>query len=79
MNKIVYRFLLAGDKVMPEMHLRQPEFTYSACGSFTKNIERIKIFKETGDSICIYQSELDEAAFQHEMVSWNFEDLKKIC
>ena len=27
---------------MPEMHLRQPEFTCSACGPFTKNIERIK-------------------------------------
>ena len=39
MNKIVNKFLLAGDKFMPEMHLRQPGFTYSACGPFTKNKE----------------------------------------
>ena len=44
------KFLLAGDKFMPEMHLRQPQFTYSACGSFTKNKERIQKFKETGDT-----------------------------
>ena len=56
MNEIVSKFLLAGDKFMPEMHLRQPRFTYSARGSFTKNKERIKIFKETGDSIYIYQN-----------------------
>ena len=31
MNKIVNKFLLAGHKSMPEMHLRQPGFTYSAC------------------------------------------------
>ena len=49
MNKIMYKFLLAGDKFMPEMHLKQPRFTYSASGPFTKNKERKK-FKETGDS-----------------------------
>ena len=37
MNETVNRFLLAGDKLMPEMHLKQSEFTYSACGPFTKN------------------------------------------
>ena len=37
MNQIVNKFLLGGDKFMPEMHLRQPGFTYSACGPFTKN------------------------------------------
>ena len=42
MNKIVNKFLLAGDKFMPEMHLKQPEFDYSDCGTFTKNKERIK-------------------------------------
>ena len=47
MNKIVNKFLLAGDKFMPEMHLKQPGFTYSACGPFTKNKERIQKFKET--------------------------------
>ena len=51
MNKIGNKFLLAGDKLMSEMHLRQPGFTYSACGPFTKNKERIKNIKrqETGD------------------------------
>ena len=50
------KFLLAGDKFMPEMHLRQPGLTYSACGPFTKNKERIQKFKEIGDSRCIYQN-----------------------
>ena len=49
MKEIVNKFLLAGDNFMPEMHLRQPEFTYSACSPFTKNKERIKKFKETGN------------------------------
>ena len=47
MNKIVNIFLLEGDKFMPEIHLKQPAFTYSACGTFTKNKERIQKFKET--------------------------------
>ena len=46
--------LLAGDKFMPGMHLRQPGFTYNVLGPFTKNNERIKKFKETGDSIYIF-------------------------
>ena len=48
-SDIVNKILLAGDKIMPEMHLRQPRFTYSACGPFTKNKERIQKFIETGD------------------------------
>ena len=47
MNKIVYEFLLDGNMFMPELHLRQPGFTYSACQPFTKNHERIQQFKET--------------------------------
>ena len=47
MNKIVNKFLLAGDKLMPKMHLKQPGFTYSACGTSTKNKERIQKFKDT--------------------------------
>ena len=47
MNKIINKFFLTGDRFMPEMHLKQPEFTYSACGPFTKHKERIKKFKET--------------------------------
>ena len=42
MNEIINKFLLAGDKFMPEMHLRQLGFTYSPCGLFTKNKKRIK-------------------------------------
>ena len=59
---------------MPEMHLRQPEFTYSACGLFTKNKEIIR-FKETGDLRYIYQNELDKASFQHDMTYGDFKDL----
>ena len=54
MNEIANKFLLAGDKFMPEMHLRQPGFTYTACEPFTKNKGQIKNFKETGDSRYIY-------------------------
>ena len=49
------------------MHLRLPEFTYSACAAFTKNKERIQIFKETKDSKYIYQNVSDKACFQHDM------------
>ena len=61
MNKIVNKFLLAGDTFLPKMHLRQPEFTYSACGPFTKNKETNQKLKETGDSRYIYQDKLDKA------------------
>ena len=57
MNKILIMFLFAEDKFMPEMHLKQPRFTYSACGPFTKDKERIQKFKETGDANCIYRNE----------------------
>ena len=68
MNEIINKFLLARNNFMPEMHLKQPGFTYSACGPFTKNKERIiKTFKETGDSRYIYQNELDKACFQHDI------------
>ena len=67
MNKIVNTFLLAGDEFAPEIHLKRPWFTYSACGSFNKNKERIQKFKETGDTKYIYRNELDKACFQNEM------------
>ena len=66
MNKIVNNFLLAGDKFMPEMHVGQPEFTYSTSGPITENKERIQQFKERGDSRYIYQNERDKACFQHD-------------
>ena len=77
MNEIVNKFLLAGDKFMPEMHLRQLGFTYSACGLFTKNKERIQKFKGAGDSQYIYQNELDKACFQHCMADGDFKDLSR--
>ena len=66
MNNVINKFLLAGDKFMPEMHLRQPRFVYSACGPFTKHKERIKEFKRTGDTRYIYRNKLDKACFQHD-------------
>ena len=63
MNKIVNKLLLVGDNFMLEMHLKQPVFTYSACGPFTKNKERIQKFKETGGTSFIYKNKLDKACF----------------
>ena len=77
MNKIVNKFLLAGDKFMPEMHLKQPGFTYSACGPFTKSKERIEKFKETGYTCYIYKNELGKACFQHNMAYGGFKDLAR--
>ena len=77
MNKTVNKFLLAGDKFMPEMYLKQPGFTYSACGPFTKNKERIQNFKETGDTSYIYKDKLDKACFEHDMAYGDFKDLKR--
>ena len=68
---------MAGDQFMPEMHLRQPGFTYSACGPFTKHKERIQKFNQTGDSRYIYKNELDKACFQHDMTYGDFKDLAK--
>ena len=74
MSKIVNKFLLAGDKFMPEMHLKQP---YSASGPFRKNKERIQKFKETGYTKYFYKNELDKACFQHDMAYGDFTDLGK--
>ena len=62
---------------MPEMHLKQPRFTYNACGPFTKNEERIQKFKETGDIKYIYKNEPDKACFQHDMAYGDFKDLAR--
>ena len=77
MNEILNKFLLAGDKFMSEMHLKQPGFTYSVCRPFTKNKERIQQFKETGDTKHIYKNELDKAYFQHDMAYGDFKDLTR--
>ena len=75
MNKVINKFLLVGDKFMPEMHLRQPRFVYSACGPFTRHKERIKEFKCTGDTCYIYRNELDKACFQHDSAYADHKDL----
>ena len=87
MSDIINKFLLAGDKFMPVMHLRQPAvfnknkkqpgFTYSVCGPFPKNRRRIQKFIETGDTNYIYKNELDKTCFQNDMTYRNFKDLKK--
>ena len=56
---------------MPEINLRQPEFT-NHCGLFNKNKETTQKFKETGDSGHIYQNEVDKACFQHDIAYGNF-------
>ena len=75
MNNVINKFLLAGDKFMPEIHLRQPQFFYSACGPFTRHKERIKKFKQTGDTRYIYRNELDKACFQHDSVYAGHKDI----
>ena len=77
MNEIVNKFLLASDKCMPEIHLKHPGFTYSACGPFTKNKERIQKFKGTGETSYIYKNELDKACFKHDMTCGYFKDLSR--
>ena len=76
MNEIINK-LLAGYKFILEMHLRQPEFTHSACGPFTENKEKIKKFKETADSRHIPQNEIDNAFFQHDMIYGGFKGLNR--
>ena len=77
MNAIVNKFLLARDKFMPEMHLRQPGFTYSACGPFTKHKQRIQKFMQIGDTNHIYRNELDKAYFQYDAAYSDSKDLAK--
>ena len=77
MNEIANKSLLVGDKFMPEMHLKQPEFTYSACGPITNNKERLQKFKETEDSRYIYRNELDKVCFQYDMVYGDFKYLTR--
>ena len=75
MNEVVNIFLLAGNKFMSKMHLKQSGFTYSTFGSFTKNKERIQKFKEIGDTKYIYKNQLDKACFRHDIAYGGFKDL----
>ena len=60
---------------MREMHLKQPQFVYSACRPFTRHKERIKKFKQTSDTCYIYRNELDKACFQHDSAYTDHKDL----
>ena len=77
MNEIVNKFFLARNKFMPEMHLKQPGFTYSARGQFTRNNERIQKFMETGNTNYFYKNDLDKACFQYDMIYGKYKDLTK--
>ena len=77
MNETVKKFLLVGDKFIPEMHLKQPSFTYSACGPFTKSKERIEKLMQAGNTNFIYKNELHKACFQHDMAYGKTKDLVK--
>ena len=77
MNEIVNKFLLVGDKFMPQMHLKQPGFTYSACGPFTKIKERIEKSMQTGNTDFICKNEVDKTCFQHDMAYGKSKDLAK--
>ena len=77
MNNTINKLSLAGDKFVPEIHLRLPKFTYSACEPFTKHEQRIEKFKETGDTNYIYKNELDKACFAHDAAYSDSKDLTK--
>ena len=77
MNNLINKCLLVGDKFMPEIHLRKPQFTYSACGPFTRHEERIQKFKETGDTNYVFKNELDKVCFVHDAASSDSKDLTK--
>ena len=77
MNEIVNKFLLAGNKFMPELCWKQPGFTYVAGEPFTKSKERIQKLKETGGTNYIYKNELDKACFQHDITYGDFKDLAR--
>ena len=77
MNNTINKVLLAGDKFMPEIHLRQPQFTYSACGPFTKHEQRFQKFRETGDTNYTYKNDLDKACFVHDAAYSDSKDLTK--
>ena len=77
MNKTVIKFLLVSDKIMPKLHLKQPDFTYSACGPFTRNKERIEKFMQTANTDFTYRNELEKACFQHDMAYGKSKKLTK--
>ena len=77
MNKVINKLLFTGDKFMPELHLRQPGFIYSACEPFTKYPERILKFRETANLKHLYGNELDKACFAYDAAYSDNKDLPK--
>ena len=75
MNETANKFLLARHKFMPEMHLKQRRFTYSACGPFIKNKEKIEKLMQTGDTNYSYKNDIEKAYFQHDMTHGKYKDL----
>ena len=75
MNDIVNTFLLVRDKFMPEIHLKQPGLTYSACGPFSKNEEKIEKFMQTENTDSMYRNGVDKTCFQHEVTCDKSKDL----
>ena len=79
MNETAKKFLLAGQKFIPELYLKQIGFAYSACGPFKKkNKERIEKFMQTGKTGFIYRNQLSEGCFQHDTAYNELKDLAKI-
>ena len=77
MNKIVNTFLLIGDKVSPELHLKQSWFTYRACGPFTKRCQRIQKLRKTGSLKHLFENKLNKFCFTHDAAYSDSKDLPK--
>ena len=80
MNKIIIKFLLIKfllieDKFLSELNLKQPGFTYSACGLFTKHSKNMLKFREKGNLKYLYRSKLEKACFAHDVAYSNSKDL----
>ena len=77
MNRVINKFLLTGDKLLPELHSKEPGVTYNACGRFTKHLERIQKFRKTGNLKHLYRNELDKACFPNDPAYSDSKDLAK--
>ena len=77
MNKIINKFLLTGDKFMPELLLKHRGFIYSVCGPVTKHLERIQKCRETENLKHLYRNELDKSCFAHDAIYFDSKDLTK--
>ena len=78
MNKIINKLLSTRERFMPELHLKQPGFAYSACGRFTKNRERIKKCRQSGNLKHLYRNELEKACFANDTAYSDSKDVVEI-